>query len=128
MLLCALVLLLAGPGISELTRDLTPSGTPSDQDFNCLIQQGFDASSEAGGMAGGGQPWTDRAATLEAVISTQSVNNGHRSGLYDPSIPLHRSVAASASSPTLIRATRSDVSASLGRLFTLVGAKPSGTM
>ena len=128
LLLCALVLLVAGPGVTELARDLSASHAPSDPGFNCLLQQGFDASSEAGGMAGGDLPWTDRAASLEALVFTQSVNNGYRSGVYHPSIPFHRSVTPASTSRTPIRATFAGVSVSLGRLFTLVGAKPSGTM
>jgi hypothetical protein len=95
-------------------------------DWSSMLLQAAGPHSAAGGMGDGSQPWHD-CARFEAVVIAVGVNSGCRSGLSDDSLPVGYSVATTVRTHRSLCATSCGVSSSLGRQFTLVGAKPSGT-
>jgi len=100
--------------------------TASQPDHNQLVP-GPDPEGAPEGMADYGRPWTEPAACIQAPMLL--VSNPHQ---FKGQPPLHLCNVASPRPAVLVTnsglpATSCRVSWSLGRQFTLVGAKPSGT-
>ena len=91
------------------------------------LAQGVDFEEAAGGMATGGQPWTEQAACMHSVMVLPGGNDQHR--CKDQMLTRLEGQAdfATLGAEAPMPATPSQVSWTLGRQLTLVGAKPSGT-
>ena len=78
------------------------------------------------GMAPGSQPWTEQAACLQSPVTLTSGNSDGRSLIDETSCPGDRVLSRRVDSDHTAT-TSSQVNSHLGKQFTLVGAKPSGT-
>lgn len=128
VVLVILALVLSGVGSAErLLCVAEPDDTEVTSTEQVNLVPGADSEEEAGDMATGGQPWTEQVATLKGSLQLLPSSNQFRLARQKAagfsSLP-NQAEAGSLLMPTR---TRSEVCWSLGRQFTLVGAKPSGT-
>lgn len=126
LLLCAL--LIAGFSSTIPLKPALANGAESPEPLGAvnLLVQALGSGSDAGGMAEGGGPWRD-CARFEAVVAIINANGGNRDCQFETVLPECNATGAVPICQSKLCSTPSVVSPSLGRQFTLVGAKPSGT-
>ena len=126
-LVCAMVLAVVGATLPSQVLVSARPGHHEDSGAVNLLMQAISVEDDAGGMGRGSLPWSEQASHLEAVLILPGANYGQRTGAADVSHLVCRAEVVDYSDDSNVCATSSGVSTSLGRLFTLVGAKPSGT-
>ena len=126
-LVCAMVLAVVGATLPSQVLVSATHGSHDNAGVVNLLMQAIGSDHDAGGMGRGSLPWSEQTSHLEAVLILPGANYGQRTGATDMSQSVCRAEVIDYSDDTNVCATSSSVSTSLGRLFTLVGAKPSGT-
>ena len=102
---------------------------PEEENYEApLLQQGPPTPEELpGNMANGGKPFTEQSAILQAVTFIKSDNSNKRYKVIHEKQFISASYYSLEQNKSVIINNSHLVCSDLGRQFTLVGAKPSGT-
>jgi hypothetical protein len=119
----------SGAGAAEriFAEPETADEASQSQPENNQLVPGPDPEADPDGMADFGRPWTEPAACLQApmlLVSNHYQLKTQPLALQSRVVSFHPDLSATNS---CLPATSCRVSWSLGRQFTLIGAKPSGT-